>query len=162
MAIYMKYSSPDIKGGVTTTGFTGQTEILSFSYGISRAVGSAIGGGTNREKSVPDVTDITLMKMEDEASGMLMQEAYSGKGKATVILSFVRTDAGGGESYLEYTLSNVMLTNWSTSGSSSDRPTESFSLNFTKIETKYITQNADAEGGDSFPVTYDLTTQTMS
>jgi type VI secretion system secreted protein Hcp len=162
MAIYMKYSSPDIKGGVKTTGFEDQTEILSFSYGIARQVGSAVGGGTNREKSVPSVTDISLVKMEDEASGMLMQEAYSGKGKATVIISFVRTDAGGGEAYLQYTLSNVMLTSWSAGGSSDDRPQETFSLNFTKIETKYITQNVDAEGGDSFPVTYDLTTQTMS
>jgi type VI secretion system secreted protein Hcp len=162
MAIYMKYSSPYIKGGVTTTGFAGQTNITSFQWGIGRGVGSPIGGATNREASTPSVSEIVLTKDEDEASGKLLQEAYSGAGKATAVLSFVRTDAKGGVAFLEYTLTNVMLSSWSTSAGGDGKPTESFSLNFTKVETKFIAQKADGTAGDSFPVTYDLSTQSMS
>jgi type VI secretion system secreted protein Hcp len=161
MAIYMKYSSPDISGGVTTTGFEKQIELGSFQFGCGRSVASPTGGSTNREGGTPSVSEITVTKTEDEASGNLVQEAYSGKGTATVVISFVRTDAGGGVCYLEYTLSNVMLSGYSIS-SGGDRPSESVSLNFTKIQTRFIPQNADGTAGTAFPVTYDLAAQKMS
>jgi type VI secretion system secreted protein Hcp len=162
MAIYMKYSSPDIKGGVTTEGFKDQTNILSFQFGIGRAVASPTGGTTNREASTPSVSEITLTKEWDEASGGLIKEAYSGQGKATVVISFVRTDATGGVAFTTYTLTNTMLSGWSTSSGGDGKPAESFSLNFTKIETKFIYQKPDGTTGDNFPVTYDLGLQKMS
>jgi type VI secretion system secreted protein Hcp len=161
MAIYMKYSTPDINGGVTTQGYANQIEINSFQFGIGRGVGSPTGGSTNREASTPSVSEITLTKVLDEASGGLIKEAYSGAGKATVVLSFVRTDGGGGVSYLEYTLSDVMLSGYSIS-SGGDKPSESISLNFVKIETKIIPQNKDGTPGTAYPVTYDLGLQKMS
>lgn len=161
MAIYVKYTSPAIEGGVTTAGYEKQFEVHSFQFGIGRGVGSPTGGSTNREATTPSVSEITMTKELDEASGNLIKEAYSGAGKATAIISFVRTDAGGGVTYLEYTLSNVMLSGYSVS-SSGDKPSESISLNFTKIETKITPQNADGTPGTAFPVTYDLATQKMT
>jgi len=161
MAIYVKYTSPNITGGVTTKGYAGQFEVTSFQHGIGRGVGAATGGTTNREASTPSVSEIVLSKNLDEASGALVKEAYSGAGKATAVISFVRTDGGGGVTYLEYTLTNVMLSGYSIS-SGGDKPTESISLNFTKIETKITPQNADGTPGTAFPVTYDLGLQQMS
>lgn len=162
MAIYLKYASPDIKGGVTTQGFEGQIDISSFQFGIGRAVGSPTGGTTNREASTPSVSEIVLTKEWDEASGGLIKEAYSGQGKATATISFVRTDANGGVAFTTYTLTNTMLSGWSTSSGGDGKPSESFSLNFTKIETKFIYQKDDGTTGDNFPVTYDLGLQKMS
>jgi type VI secretion system secreted protein Hcp len=161
MAIYIKYTTPTIEGGVTTEGYTKQIEVNSFQFGIGRGVGSPTGSSTNREASTPSVSEIVVTKSLDEASGNLIKESYSGAGKATAVISFVRTDGGGGVSYLEYTLSNVMLSGYSIS-SGGDKPSESISLNFTKIETKIIPQNTDGTTGTAFPVTYDLSTQKMS
>lgn len=161
MAIYMKYSSPDIKGGVTTQGYAGQIELNSFQFGIGRGVGSPTGATGNREASTPSVSEIVVTKNLDEATGNIIKEAYSGAGKATAIISFVRTDGGGGVTYLEYTLSNVMLSGYSVS-SGGDKPSESVSLNFTKIETKITPQKEDGTPGTAFPVTYDLGLQKMS
>jgi type VI secretion system secreted protein Hcp len=161
MAIYVKYTEPGIKGGVTTKGFEDQFEVSSLQFGIGRGVGSPIGGSTNREASTPSVSEITVTKLLDEASGALIKEAYSGAGKAKAVISFVRTDAKGGVTYLEMTLTNVMLSGWSIS-SGGDKPTESLSFNFTKIETKIIPQKADGTPGTAYPVTYDLGLQTLS
>lgn len=161
MAIYMKYSTPDIKGGVTTKGFEGQIELNSFQFGVGRGVGSPTGGTTNREATTPSVSEIVATKVLDESTGPLLKEAYSGAGKATAVISFVRTDGGGGVTYLEYTLTNVMLSGWSTS-SGGDKPSESISLNFTKIVTSFTTQNTDGTAGDPFRVNYDLGLQQMS
>lgn len=161
MAIYMKYSTPDINGGVTTTGFEKQIEINSFQFGIGRGVGSPIGGSSNREASTPSVSEVTLSKALDEASGGLLKETYSGEGKATVVISFVRTDKGGAVVYLEYTLSEVMVSGYSIA-SSGDKPSENISLNFTKIETKFTAQKADGTADSPYPVTYDLAKQALS
>ncbi len=161
MAIYIKYTTPTIDGGVTTTGYEKQFEVISFQFGIGRGVGSPTGGSTNREASTPSVSEITLSKNLDEASGNLVKEAFSGAGKATAVISFVRTDANGGVTYLEYTLSNVMVSGYSIS-SGGDKPQESISLNFTKVEVKITPQNADGTPGTAFPVTYDLSTQKMT
>jgi type VI secretion system secreted protein Hcp len=161
MAIYMKYTSPNIEGGVTTTGFEKQIEINSFQFGIGRGVGSPTGGATNREATTPSVSEITLTKVLDEASGNLIKEAYSGAGAATALISFTRTDKGGAVTYLQITLTDTMLSGYSIS-SGGDKPSESISLNFTKIETKIIPQNADGTPGTAFPVTYDLALQKLS
>jgi type VI secretion system secreted protein Hcp len=92
-------------------------------------------------------------------SGDLLKEAYSGAGKADAVISFVRTDAGGGVPYLVYTLSNVMLSQHSTAGNSESRPQESFNLNFTKIETKITPQKVDGTAGTASITTYDLAAQ---
>jgi type VI secretion system secreted protein Hcp len=157
MAIYVKYTSPSITGGVTTKGYDSpaQFEVNSLQFGIGR------GGSTNREATTPSVSEIVMTKVLDEASGGLIKEAYSGAGKATAVISFVRTDGGGGVTYLEMTLTNVMLSGYSIS-SGGDKPSESISFNFTKIETKIIPQNADGTPGTAYPVTYDLAQQVMS
>jgi type VI secretion system secreted protein Hcp len=161
MAIYVKYTNPTINGGVTTQGYAQQFEVNSFQFGIGRGVGSPTGGSTNREATTPSVSEIVMSKSLDEATGNLIKEAFSGAGKATAVISFVRTDAGGGVTYLEYTLTNVMLSGYSIS-SGGDKPTESISLNFTKVEIKITPQNADGTPGTAFPVTYDLSTQKMT
>jgi type VI secretion system secreted protein Hcp len=162
MAIYMKYTNPSITGGVSTKGYAGQVDILSFSEGVSRDVKAATGKGGNREAGTPYVSEIQLSKELDESSGDLLKEAYGGQGKATVTLTFIRTDTAGGTPYLVYTLSNVMLSSYQISGTGSDRPMESFALNFTKIETKFTPQKDDGTAGTPAVVTYDLTQQTST
>jgi type VI secretion system secreted protein Hcp len=160
MAIYLNYTSPAITGDVTATGYEKWLEVDSFQWGVGRGIGSAQGSSGNREASTPSISEITVTKRQDESSGKLLQECYNGVGTATVTITFVRTGSPATE-YLSFILTNVMISGLSMS-SGGDRPSESLSLNFTKIEVDIIPQNADGTAGSKFPVTYDLSTMTMS
>ncbi len=161
MAIYLKYSSPDVKGDVTTQGFADQIEISSMQLGIGRAIGSPTGKSGNRESSTPSVSEIVITKAFDNASGGLLKEALGSSTKASVVISFVRTDEGGAKTYLLITLTDVAISGFSIS-SGGDRPSESVSLNFTKIETKFTPTKPDGTDGSPFPVTYDLGLQKLT
>ncbi|MDE1882347.1 MAG: type VI secretion system tube protein Hcp [Rhodospirillales bacterium] len=162
MAIYIKYTSPNIDGDVTTSGFEKQIEINSFQWGVGRGIGSPTGASGNREASTPSVSEITVSKSLDNASGNLMKEALSSGGKSKLVISFVRTDGTtGADAYLEITLTDTMISAYSMS-SGGDRPSESISFNFTKIEVKFTPMKEDGSKGSPFPVTYDLGQQKLS
>ena len=162
MAIYIKYTNPAINGDVTTQGFAQQIEISSFQWGVGRGIGSPTGASGNREASTPSVSEITVTKNLDNASGNLLKEALGSGGKATLVISFVRTDGTtGADVYMEITLSDTMISGYSLS-SGGDKPSESLSFNFVKIEVKFTPMKADGSKGSPFPVTYDLGLQKLS
>jgi type VI secretion system secreted protein Hcp len=161
MAIYVKYTTPSAEGNVTAKGFEKQFEISSFQFGVGRGIGSPTGSSSDREASTPSVSEVVVTKALDNASSTLFKEGLSGEGKATAVLSFVRTDKDGGKVYFLITLSNVMVSGYSVS-SGGDRPTESVSLNFTKIELKFTPVDATGTDGSPVPVTYDLGLQQLS
>lgn len=161
MPIYLKYSNPTVNGDVTTENYTNQIEVNSLQWGIGRAIGAATGKSGNRESSTPSVSEITVSKEFDNASGGLLKEALGTSSKASLIISFVRTNEAGAKTYLEFTLTDVAISGFSLS-SGGDRPSESLSFNFTKIEAKFTPTNADGSDGKPFPVTYDLGLQKLS
>jgi type VI secretion system secreted protein Hcp len=160
MAIYLNYTNPAIHGDVTATGYKDWIEVDSFQWGVGRGVGSAQGSGGNREASNPSISEVTVTKQQDQATGPLLKEAFNGQGNSVVTITFVRTGSPAVE-FLSYILTNVMLSGYSTS-SGGERPTESISLNFTQIEIDVIPQNPDGTAGTKYPVTYNLQTMTMS
>ena len=62
---------------------------------------------------------------------------------------------------MQLVLTNCMISGYSAS-SGGDRPTESLSLNFTKVEFKNIGMGAAGETGSPEAVTYDLAQATVS
>ncbi len=161
MAIYIKYTNPAVNGDVTTTGFEKQFEVFSFQWGVGRGIGSPTGSSGNREASTPSISEVTVSKSLDNASGGLLKEALSSGGKATLVISFVRTDGAGADGFLEVTLTDTMISGYSIS-SGGDKPSENISFNFVKIEVKFTPMNTDGTKGSPFPVTYDLGAQKLS
>ena len=156
MAIYMKYG--DIKGTVTTEGFKDQIELNSFQLGAGRGIGSARGLGSNREGSEPSISEITVTKMWDpKSSSKLFEQAVAGKLDNKVDISFTTTNASKQEVYLVIKLSDCGISGYSAS-SGGDKPTESLSLNFAKIEVvpKIVDAKLGASDGDK--VSFNLTT----
>ncbi len=156
MPIYMKYGS--ITGDVTESGHATWIELSSFQWGVGRGVSSPTGSSEDRESSAPSVSEISVTKEFDKASVKLLTEAYQGTGSgdaATVQIDFVRTNKGKLDVYSTFTLSNVIISGYSLS-SAGDRPSESLSLNFVKIETKVTPMNADGSAGSPVNITYDL------
>jgi type VI secretion system secreted protein Hcp len=154
MPIYMNYDSLAIKGDVTATGWENWIELNSFQFGLGRGIASPTGGSADRESSAPSLSEITISKAQDSATGPLVTAALQGEG-VTVIIDFVKTSSGQLTKYMEYKLTNTLISGWSTS-SGGDRPSESISLNFTKIEIDPTTIDAAGTISNASPVTYDI------
>lgn len=133
MAIYMKYDG--INGDVTEQGHKQWIELGSLQFGCGRGIGgTGTGAAKGREASLCNVSEITVTKPADSASQDLMREAMIGAvpGK-TVKFEFVTTGQGDqAETYTKFELEECMISGFSLS-TGGDRPSESLSLNYTKI-----------------------------
>ena len=158
--ILLKFAT-EIKGESTVAHHIGWITISSMQFGVGRGI-SSIGGGGDRETSNPSFSEVTLSKSLDIASTALMMQATCGKSLGKAELHFIQT--GGAEAkgqvYLKLELTDVIVSSYSSS-SGGDRPTESFSLNFTKISYQYdkfdgatvtagTPQKWDLEKGETF------------
>jgi type VI secretion system secreted protein Hcp len=154
MPIYMNYDNKAITGDVTATGWENWIELNSFQFGTGRGISSPTGGSADRESSAPSVSEVTVTKDQDSSTGPLLTAALQGEG-VTVIIDFVKTSQGQLVKFMEYTLTNTMISGWSTS-SGGDRPNESISLNFTKFQVDPTTIDAAGTVSNANPVTYDV------
>lgn len=152
MAIYLKYG--DIKGKVTAKGHEQWIAVDSLQWGVGRAISSQVGSAKDREASKPNISEITVSKLMDEASPLIFTEACVGKSqKAQIHLCTVGTDQI--ETYMEYTLEDCMVSGYSVS-SGGDRPTESISFSFTKMEMKFIPYDDQGKAASPIPAGYDM------
>ena len=117
---------------------SGWIELRSFQWGVGRGISSprdpSSGGAANREASAPSVSEIVITKQVDTASPAFSQVALQGKGD-NCELHFDKGNTSNTQPYMTINLENVMVSHYSFS-SGGDRPTESLTLNFTKIEYK--------------------------
>lgn len=154
MAIYVKIG--DIKGNVSAEGHEDWIECTSLQFGVGRAIPMFVGSQTNREASNPSLSEFTLTKGMDDSSPYLFQESVTGESK-TIQIHVTKTGANKLESYVEYTLDSSLISSYSLS-SGGDKPVESLSVAFTKVEMKYIVWNEDHTQSSQIPVSYDLAT----
>ena len=152
MAIYMNYNS--IPGDATAEGHEKWIELNSCQWAVGRGISSPTGASADRESTAPSVSEIVVTKATDCSSPKLLNEAYQGEGQK-VQIDFCKTDKGKLEVYLTINLENCLISGHSHS-SGSDRPTESLSLNFTKIEFKNTGMGAANDTGSPDSVTYDM------
>jgi type VI secretion system secreted protein Hcp len=152
-AIYMQYEG--LEGEVTAAGYAGWVELSSLQWGLSRNVATPTGSSADREASAPSFSEIATAKLADKATPRLFGEAVAGEGK-TVEIHF--TMSGGDGTPFVYQiikLYNVMVSSFAQS-SGGDRPSESLSLNYTKIEFSYIPQGKDGTAGTPIKFIYDI------
>jgi len=155
MAVFMKFG--DKKGDVDTTQYKGWIMCHSFQFGSGRGIGSATASGGNRQGSHASVSEVTVSKALDPASLHLWRDSLDGKLNTTVDFSFTVADQDNSE-YLHVTLWDTGVSGFSIS-SGGDRPSESISLNFSKIEFKDTSKKADGSAGENLAVNYDLAKQ---
>lgn len=133
-----------IKGDSIVDSHTDWITISSLQMGVGRAI-SVSGGGKDRDTSNPSFSEITLTKSTDMSSADLFMQAVCGKSLGKAEIHFIQT--GGSDKknqvFLTIELEEAIISSYSAS-SGGDRPSESFSINFTKISYKY-----DAFSGDT-------------
>jgi type VI secretion system secreted protein Hcp len=154
MPIYMKYDK--IVGDATEEGHKEWIALQSFQFGVGRGISSPTGAARNRESSAPSVSEITVTKEQDTSTVALLTEAYQGHGK-DVTIDFTSTEAGKLRTYMSFKLTHTMVSGFSMSSGGS-RPSESLSLNFTKIETKTTEYKEDNTIAKQVSLIYDIAT----
>jgi type VI secretion system secreted protein Hcp len=152
MAIYMLIDG--ITGDVTAQGHAGWIECNSLQYGFGRGISMPVGNTLEREATAPSVSEVTVSKSMDSSSPYILQESCVGKGK-TVTIHITKTGQDQLVNYLEVILTNTMISGYSVS-SGGDNPSESVSLNYTKITTNYTPVNPDGTAGSAIPAGYDV------
>jgi type VI secretion system secreted protein Hcp len=156
MAIYMKYAS--INGSSTAQSHEQWITCDSVQWGGGRAIGTPTGSAKNREASMVSISEVVITKNQDNASPELLKRSYVGTDGEDVTIHLTTTSNEGVNTIMELKLTNTLVSGFSVS-SGGDRPTESVSLNFTKIESTFHNQAVESTEADTpFTVTYDLAT----
>lgn len=155
MAIYLKYGKID--GDATQDQFVKWIDISSVQFGSGRSVYTPVGSAQKREASNASVSEVTLTKTYDASSTGLMTASLTGTKGDQAKIYFTETGEGGAEVFLKITLKDALVSGYSTS-SGGDRPSESFSLNFTDVEYSYAPMGEDNTLGDPIIVGFDVAT----
>lgn len=107
-------------------------DLLSWSWGVSNTASDSTGGGGGAGKAT--FKDFTFVHKLDKSSASLFLACASGKHIPQVVVT-VFDDKGNTLGTI--TFSDVLVSDVTPSGSGGSTPTESVSLNFTKVEIKY-------------------------
>ena len=137
MPIYMGiFEKPHVldrkfRGEVKAKGYEGWIQLQSAQLGTNRNITTSTGRGTNREASAPAIQEVVITKLQDSVSTALYRETLGGEGKL-IVIAFVKED---GTSYTTIVLQNTLISSYNVSGpgGGDSRPTESLSINFTKV-----------------------------
>lgn len=124
-----------IKGDSTVKGHEDWITCDSLQFGVGRSI-SASGGGKSRETSNPSFSEVTITKSTDKSSADLFFQAMGGKSQGKAEIHFIQTSEGKSQVFLKLELEEALVSSYSAS-SGGDRPSESISLNFTKITYQY-------------------------
>ena len=125
-----------IKGESSDKKHPGTIEIDSFSWGVSNAASMSSGSGGGAGKA--SFSDLSMMTNTCKASPLLMLACATGQHIKSAKL-FVRKQGTEQHDYYVITLTDLLVSSFQTSGGGgSQAPTESFSLNFTKIGRAHV------------------------
>ncbi len=126
----------EIKGECTIKGFEGQLNATSLQFGVGRGVSSPSGGSGKREVSEPSISELVVTRNSDLASAELFFQACGGQTLELATISILQVESGEPKAFLIIELTDPLVTAYSAS-SGGESPSESVSLNFTKISYTY-------------------------
>lgn len=160
MAIYMNFNALSPKGNVTAKGYEDWIEVSSMNFGVGRGITMEAGAMSNREATRPSLSEVTIAKQLDAASGLLFKSSVTGDAGVNVELHVVQTGADSVEKYAVYKLEDAIISSYSVSASAGGPPQESISLSFAKIEAELSHADKTNQNPANMKVGYDLTSAT--
>jgi len=156
MAIYLQYDG--IKGNVTADGYKDHIAVLSVQFGVGRGITMEAGNLANREATRPSLSEVTLTKTADNSVTAIFKEAVTGSAGKTVKIKFVRTGADKVVEYMDYELTDCLVSGYSISADSEGEPIENITLSYSKIMINYSDIDSTNKTGNPQRVGYDLKT----
>ena len=147
-----------IPGESTDSAHSNWIEVSSFSLGVSQNSSGSRSDAGAASGGRADWSDFAVTKNMDKASPKLMLSCAKGEHIASVTVNLCRA-TGDKTKYMEYKMSDVIVTNVSTSGAAAGSlPTESVAFNFGKIETTYfVTDHKTGKSSGQVASNWDLT-----
>ncbi len=142
---YLKISS--IPGESTAANFKDWIEVLSFAHHVSQPAAASVSTAGGASVGRCEHGDFTINKELDKASPLLAQQCSEGKHIPEVTLVLCRSTEGGQVQYMEYKLTETIISSVAVSGQSQGLPVETVAFNYGKIEWKYTIQKRAGGGG---------------
>ena len=143
-----------IEGESKDTKHKGSIEISGWSWGAAQTGTSSSGGGAGAGKVA--MQDAHFSMSVSKASPKLMLACATGDHIKQAVLT-CRKAGTDQQEYLKYTFSDVLVSSFQTNGASGGgTPTESLSLNFSKIEIEYKEQQHDGTLGGRIKTGWDV------
>lgn len=144
-----------IDGESKDSAHTNEIDVLNWSWRIAQesTMHTGSGGGTGKAQ----VDDLEFEHYVDRATPNLFKYCVTGKHIPEAKLT-VRKAGGNPLEYLKITLTDVVVTLVSPSGSSSDevKVRERVGLSFAKVKTEYTVQNQQGGSGGAVTAGYDV------
>jgi type VI secretion system secreted protein Hcp len=150
----------EIQGDATQVQHRNWIAVDAMTFAVARNFATRAGVAANREGTQPALSQLHLSKRTDRSSPHLLSEACAGAKSRTAKLHFAATGSGG-QTYLEITLNNVLLSGYriDTHG---ERPMEVVRLDFTAIQMRYVPAGADNQPQAAIIASYDRATARAS
>ncbi len=143
-----------IKGESLDAKHKDEIDVLSWSWGLAQSGPVAQGGGGGAGKA--HFQDLNFTHRVDKASPVLMTRCATGQHIKDATLT-VRKAGEGQVEYLVITMSDVLVTSVSDSGSAGgDGPIEDVTLAFAKVDLEYKPQNPDGSIDAGVHFAFDL------
>jgi type VI secretion system secreted protein Hcp len=131
-----------IKGNCQITGYTDKIIVLNYSHSLSLPMQGDI-ANTERTAGRPIFSEMSLQKMSDLATTEMYKACSQGTKIGNAKLYVGRVENGKFMNFFTYEMTNAMISSISTSGGGGI-PTDSFSINFTKLKCDYTQQQSDS------------------
>lgn len=157
MAIDVYLQIDGIKGESMDDKHKDWIECLAVNWGVSqpRSATASTGGGHTAERC--EHQEITLAKLADLSSPILLQTCSAGKTIPKAKLEFMRADGQGDRiKYFEIELENVLIGGVSPSVAEGSIIQETVGLKFSKIKWKYTQQKIGGGSGGNTSGGWDL------
>jgi type VI secretion system secreted protein Hcp len=151
----MKFEDGKVKGDVTAQGFEDWINLGSFQFGVGRGIAMGVGAMSNREVSLPSLSEIVVTKNFDPATPLLMKHSMASTDGVKVEIALVRTGAAEPEEVGRFILEDVLISGFSLSGADG-APSESISLSYAKITADLKGADKTNKNGQAIKVGYDL------
>ena len=131
----------------------GEIEIESFSWGLSQSGAAAATGGAGAGKV--QFQGFHFTSGASKASPKLFLACASGQHLKDATLSCRKSSGESPQTFLVVKMNDVLISSYQTSGGG-EQPTESVSLNFTKITFSYTPQKPDGSAGTPVSAGWDV------
>lgn len=159
MAIDVYLHIDGIKGESADERHKDWIECHSVQWQVSqpKSATASTGGGHTAERC--EHSDITISKLADLASPILLQTCSAGKTIPKAHLEFMRADGQGERvKYFEIEIENVLIGSVTPSVSEGDILSESVGIKFSKVKWKYTQQKITGGAGGNTSGGWDLST----
>lgn len=157
MALDVYLQIEGIKGESADSSHQGWIEISSAQWGVvqPRSATTSTGGGHTAERC--EHRTLSLTKLADLASPILMQTCSMGKTISKAKLEFMRADGDGKPvRYYEVELENVLIASMEQMVSEGNILHDSIGLRFSKVKWKYSQQKIGGGAGGNTAGGWDL------